>query len=139
MKGLHALMLLLLLPAFQALASDSEEERVAAAKRYLEVAQMSKMVDDTVTELAKGFPAEQRERFLAFMHDAVRPEVLERAAMASMVKVFTAQEINALADFFGSPIGRSAMSKFGLYMADVMPVIQQEMFRAMQSLPAEKP
>ena len=138
MKGLHALMLLLLLPAFHALASDSEEERVAAAKRYLEVAQMGKMVDDTVTELAKGFPAEQRERFLAFMHDAVRPEVLERAAMASMVKVFTAQEINALADFFGSPIGRSAMSKFGLYMADVMPVIQQEMFRAMQSLPAEK-
>jgi hypothetical protein len=139
MKGLRALVLLLLLPAFHALASDSEEERVAAAKRYLEVAQMSKMVDDTVTELAKGFPAEQRERFLAFMHDAVRPEVLERAAMASMVRVFTAQEINALADFFGSPVGKSAMSKFGLYMADVMPVIQQEMFRAMQSLPAEKP
>lgn len=66
MKGLRALMLLLLLPAFHALASDSEEERVAAAKRYLEVAQMSKM-------------------------------------------------------------------------ADVMPVIQQEMFRAMQALPAEKP
>ena len=35
MKGLRALMLLLLLPAFHALASDSEEERVAAAKRYL--------------------------------------------------------------------------------------------------------
>lgn len=139
MKGLRVLMLLFLLPAFHALASDSEEERVVAAKRYLEVAQMSKMVDDTVTELAKGFPAEQRDRFVAFMHDAVRPEVLERAAMASMVKVFTAQEINALADFFGSPVGKSAMSKFGLYMADVMPVIQQEMFRAMQSLPAEKP
>jgi hypothetical protein len=140
MKGLRVLMLLLLLlPAFHALASDSEEERVAAAKRYLEVAQMSKMVDDTVTELAKGFPDGQRERFLAFMHDAVRPEVLERAAMASMVKVFTAQEINALADFLGSPDGKSAMSKFGLYMADVMPVIQQEMFRAMQALPAEKP
>jgi len=30
------------------------------------------------------------------------------------------------------------MSKFGLYMADVMPVIQQEMFRALQQLPAEK-
>ena len=65
---MRVLMLLLLLPACHALASDTEQERVAAAKRYLEVAQMS---------------------------------------------------------------------KFGLYMADVMPVIQQEMLRAMQSLPAE--
>ena len=140
MKYLRALLLLLLLlPAAQASASDSEEERAAAAKRYIEVAQISKMVDDTVTELAKAFPAGQRDRFLAFMRDAIRPEVLERAAMESMVKIYTAQELNALADFFGSPVGKSAMSKFGLYMADVMPVIQQEMFRAMQALPAEKP
>ena len=127
MRVLRALVLmLLLLPAFHASASDSEEERVAAAKRYLEVAQMSKMADDTVTELAKALPVEQRDKFLEFMHEAVRPEVLEQAAMASMVKVFTAQELNALADFFGSPVGKSAMGKFGIYMADVMPVIQQD-------------
>jgi hypothetical protein len=72
------------------------------------------------------------------MRDAVRPEVLERAAMASMVKVFTAEELNALADFFGSPVGKAAMGKFGVYMADVMPVIQQEMFRALQSSPGQK-
>ena len=134
---MRVLMLLLLLPACHALASDTEQERVAAAKRYLEVAQMSRITDDTVTELAKSLPAEQRGKFLQFMREAVRPEVLERAALASMVKVFTTQEINALADFYGSPVGKSAMSKFGLYMADVMPVIQQEMLRAMQSLPAE--
>jgi hypothetical protein len=29
------------------------------------------------------------------------------------------------------------MGKFGVYMADVMPVIQQEMFRALQSLPRQ--
>jgi hypothetical protein len=137
MKSLHVLMLLLLLPAFHALASDTEQERVAAAKRYLEVAQMSKITDDAVTELAKTYPAEKRDKFLEFMREAVRPEVLEQAAMASMVKVFTAEELNALADFFGSPIGRSAMGKFGIYMADVMPVIQQEMFRALQSVPRQ--
>ena len=139
MRYLRALLLLLLLPAAHASASDSEEERVAAAKRYIEVAQMSKMVDDTVTELAKAVPAGQRDRFLEFTRDAIRPQVLEQAAMASMVKVFTAPELNALADFYGSPVGKSAMSKFGVYMADLMPVIQQEMLRAMLLLPAEKP
>ncbi len=139
MKGLRLLiLLLLLLPAAHASASDSEAERVAAAKRYLNVAQMTKMADDTMAELAKALPDEQRTHFLKFMHDAVRPEVLEKAAMASMVKVFTAEELNALADFFGSPVGVSAMGKFGAYIADVMPVIQQEMFRALQLMPADK-
>jgi len=139
MSILRSLLLLsLFIPALHALAADSEEERIAAARRYLGVAQMSKITDDTVTELAKAVPVEQRDAFLAFMRNAVRPEVLEQAAMASMVKVFTAEELNALADFFGSPVGKSAMGKFGVYMADVMPVIQQEMFRALQQLPAEK-
>jgi hypothetical protein len=118
--------------------ADSGQERVAAARRYIEVAQMAKITDDTVNELAKGFSGEQREKFVAYMHDAVRPEVLEQAAMASMVKVFTAEELNALADFFGSPLGRSAMDKFGLYMADIMPVIQQEMLRALSQAPTGK-
>ena len=46
MQGLRALMLpSLLLAAFHASASDSGQEGVAAAKRYLEVAQMAKMAD----------------------------------------------------------------------------------------------
>ena len=139
MKILRSLLpLLLVLPALHGSAADSEADRVAAARRYIEVAQMGKITDDTVTELAKTFPAEQRDQFLEFMRNAVRPEVLEQAAMASMVKVFTAEELNALADFFGSPVGRSAMGKFGIYMADLMPVIQQEMFRALQQVPTGK-
>jgi hypothetical protein len=30
------------------------------------------------------------------------------------------------------------MGKFGLYMAEIRPVIQQEMFRALQQAPTEK-
>ena len=139
---MNAIMRVLVAAVLMSLAlsagADSEQERVAAARRYIAVAQMAKITDDTVNELAKGFPGEQREKFVAFMHDAVRPEVLEQAAMASMIKVFTAEELNALADFFGSPLGRSAMDKFGLYMADIMPVIQQEMLRALSQAPTGK-
>ena len=135
---MRALVATVLLSLAWSAGADSEQERVAAARRYIEVAQMAKITDDIVNELAKGFSGEQREKFVAFMHTAVRPEVLEQAAMASMVKVFTAEELNALADFFGSPLGRSAMDKFGLYMADIMPVIQQEMFRALSQAPTEK-
>jgi hypothetical protein len=36
----------------------------------------------------------------------------------------------ALADFYGSPVGKSAMQKFGAYMADIMPVVQAEIVKA---------
>jgi hypothetical protein len=35
-----------------------------------------------------------------------------------------------LADFYGSPVGKSAMQKFGAYMADIMPVVQAEIMKA---------
>ena len=137
---LMSLMLFLWLPLVHAATTvDSEEARQAAARRYLGVAQMSKILDDAQSEMAKTLPADQRERFRDFMRRAVNPEVLEKAAMESMVKIFTADEMNALADFFSSPTGKSAMGKFGLYMADLMPVIQQEIFRALQSMPLEDP
>lgn len=32
--------------------------------------------------------------------------------------------------FYGSPVGKSAMAKFGTYMAELMRVIQAEMIKA---------
>ena len=55
----------------------------------------------------------------------------------SMVKNFTAEELQALANFYGSPVGRSAMKKFGQYMADAMPHIQSLMIDAFQKAKAE--
>jgi hypothetical protein len=54
---------------------------------------------------------------------------LSKAMTDSMVKNFTIEE-KALADFYGSPVGKSAMQKFGAYMADIMPVVQAEIMKA---------
>lgn len=56
---------------------------------------------------------------------------LTKAMEASMIKHFTAEELQALADFYGSPVGQSAMSKFGVYMAEIMPVFESEIARAL--------
>ncbi len=39
-------------------------------------------------------------------------------------------DTKALADFYGSPVGKSAMQKFGAYMAELMPVIEAEVLKA---------
>lgn len=117
--------------------SDNHDSRVQAATRYLEVVSMRDLMADMVREGAKNVPPESRQAYIDFMTNTIRVEVLEKAALESMVRHFTAGELNALADFYGSKEGRSAMKKFGVYMADVMPVIQREMIRAIQQ--AEEP
>ncbi len=122
----------LVLASAAAMAADSPELRLKAANRYLEVVPMAKMMEDSYSEMAKQVPADKREQFVAHMRKGVRVDALEKIARDSMVKVFTADELNALADFYGSTHGASAMKKFGVYMGNVMPAIQQEVQQAMQ-------
>jgi len=71
---------------------------------------------------------------------------LTQAMKDSMVKIFTADELKALADFYSSKEGKSAMKKMGTYMAELMPIIQDETRKAVSKLretsaektPAEK-
>ena len=110
---------------------------MAAAGRYLDAVPMKDMMRDMVTESAKNLPENVRPSFVQFMTKTIRADVMERTALASMAQHFTDKELNALADFYGSQEGRSAMKKFGAYMADVMPVIQQEMLRAQKQLESQ--
>lgn len=113
-------------------AQDSPADRRAAADRYMRAVPMAKMLDDSFAELAKQLPEEKRATFISSMKRTVRADALERIALDSMVKTFTAEELNALADFYGSKPGQSAMQKFGVYMGQVMPAIQEELQRALK-------
>ncbi len=119
-------------------AQDSSADRQAAAARYMSVVPMSKMLEDSFAELAKQLPEDKRAGFIAKMRQTVRADALERIALDSMVKTFTTDELNALADFYGSKPGRSAMQKFGIYMGQVMPAIQAEIQRAVQQQSNQK-
>ncbi len=141
MKKLLMLMILLSMWSPYVLATDMPDtlgNRQAAAERYLAAAPLDSMMKDMVDKTAENLPVGQRKEFVKFMIKYVRINVLERAMISSMVRHFTVRELNALADFYGSPEGRSAIKKFGAYMADVMPTIQQEMERAIQQYHREK-
>jgi Uncharacterized protein conserved in bacteria (DUF2059) len=72
------------------------------------------------------------------MRQFVRIDEIEKIARRAMLKTFTAQELNALADFYSSPHGASTMKKFGVYMGDVMPSLMQEIQRAVTEFQAQK-
>ena len=80
--------------------------------------------------MAATLPSDQREQFKRMMTENLDIPALSKAMNDAMAKNFTTDELKALADFYGSPIGKSAMQKFGAYMGDLMPVLQAEMIKA---------
>ena len=111
---------------------DTQENRLAETKRYLEAVPPREMMADVGRNVAANAPEPQAAQFLKSFMDNLDMASIERTMKESLPKHFTADELRALADFFGSPVGKSAMSKYGAYMGSIMPVIQQEVAKAMQ-------
>jgi len=130
----YSIALVLSLGSVFALAQDTTASREAAVDRYLRAVPMAKMLEDTFAEISKQLPIEQRAQFIRNMKKIVRADYLEQLSRQSMIKTFTTDELNALADFYGSKHGASAMVKFGAYMGQVMPAIQAEVQRGVQEL-----
>jgi len=124
-------------------ATDTPETRRHEAERYLQVNPPKALLADMADKMAANFPPDQREQFKRVMTTQLDIAALTKAMMDAMVKDFTTDELKALADFYSSPAGKSAMQKFGTYMADIMPVMQAEIIKASaklnQSLPNQSP
>lgn len=108
------------------LADASFDKKLEASKRYLSVMPVSALWADVTEKMQANLPAGQREMFASVMAE-VDLSRLENIMLNAMARHFTLEEINALADFYASPVGKSAMEKFGSYMADVNPAIQMEL------------
>lgn len=129
--------------AFVVSATDTPETRRREAERYLQANPPKALFEDMADKMAANLPPDQRQQFKRMMTADLDIAAVSKAMTDAMVKNFTAEELKALADFYGSPIGKSAMQKFGTYMADLMPVLQAEMIKAQakmnQSMPNQSP
>lgn len=108
-------------------AQDTLGNRMLAAERYANTFDFKKILEASIIEMAKNYPKEQRGSFIRSMSQGVDPLRLRNFAVNAMTQVFTLEELNALADFYGSPVGRSMLSKFPKYMGMIAPFITQEL------------
>jgi hypothetical protein len=124
-------------------ATDTPETRRREAERYLQATPPKAMFEDMADKMAANLPAADREKFKQMLTSQLDIPALTKAMTDAMVKHFTTEELKALADFYGSPVGKSAMQKFGAYMAEVMPTMEAEIMKAQAkanpSLPNQSP
>jgi uncharacterized protein len=117
-----------------AAAQDTIGNRLAAAERYARVADLDSMITASMQETAKNFPAASQGRVLAHLNRQIDRPRLRNAMLNSMVQVFNVDELNALANFYGSAEGQSVLKKFPQYMGAIMPILQDEMTRAVNAM-----
>lgn len=120
---------------------DSNSNRLEQAERYMATTPPEELLKDMAVNMSMNLPPEDRDDFRNLLIEHVDVDTISNTIKASMVNYFTADEMAALAEFYESPIAKSAMSKMGSYMADAMPTIQAEMMRAigaMEQAKAEK-
>ena len=130
--------LALLFPGWLAAQSaDTPETRRSAAFKYLAAVPVENVVDDMVDALAKQIPAERRQECVRLMMKITRLDTVKALTVDGIAKHFTVAEIDAMTKFYGSAEGQAIVKKLGLYMGDVLPAIQAELFRALQEVRAE--
>ena len=112
--------------------TDTPEARVQAVDRYFQEVSMRDMMNDMVKEISKQLPPEKRDGFENALLRNLRLDVVEAAARQSLARHLTVEEIDTFTEFLQRPAGKSAMGKMKFYMADLMPVVQQELVRAMK-------
>jgi len=115
-----------------AFAQDTAEARNRAVDRYLLAVPTSKMLDEMGARLASTVPTDQRAAFLAAMTDKGMQDALDRKVREVMIKMFKAEELNALADFYGSRAGQNALKKMPEYFAEIYPFLRETMQASVQ-------
>ena len=79
--------------------------------------------------MVENLPVEQRKEFQDLITKNLDNPSLGKSMKEGLIKHFTTEELKTLADFYSSPVGKSAMKKLGVYLAEIMNSIQEEMLK----------
>ena len=110
---------------------DTPENRQKQAERYLLAMPSKALIEDiTINMAATKGESSERDKLIHALVANVDFDAVNHAIIKSLVKVFTAEEIKGMADFYGSPAGKAAMNKSGVYMTDLRPALMSELIKA---------
>ena len=117
--------------------SDTPQNRAKMVDEYLKVVPVKDLLDDMTEKLAATVPENNREAFKSMLTKHFDLDALVAAEKRSLVKIFTVGELKTMIAYQSTPEGKSSMKKMGAYIADLMPVVQAELVKAVQATAQE--
>ena len=111
--------------------ADTMENRRALAERYVAVA-LPVMLEDIEEASAENIPAGlERDLYLQMIGDVLTIESLEAIIVPALTTHFTVREIEALSEFYETPVGNAILTKYSAYIADIQPGIVDLVLQAL--------
>lgn len=102
---------------------NNVETRLQLARDMHEIWPIRVKVENALERISERVEASQRVRFKAAMRQAIKFEALEQASEEAMADIFTAKELQAMIDFYGSKEGRSVSHKTADYERALEPLL----------------
>ena len=109
-----------------AIPAGAQGDRQAAAEAYARVVDYSLLIEKAAARKAAELPASEREAFIEFIAQEVDVEMTRFYAIITMVDLFDAGELQALASFAATPEGRSALAKLPALGAALTPIVERQ-------------
>lgn len=116
---------------------DTPETRMEAAKKYYSTVDINKLVDQTLRSSVANLPEDKQAEAFALAKAHFHLADLTAVTIQALVKNFTTNELNAMANFYGSAEGQSILAKYPTYLAEVMPAVLAEVKRAVAEIQTE--
>ncbi len=107
------------------------DERLERAQKMHEIWPIRPKIEAALERVAQNIPQTERLRFKAAMRKAIEFQALEEASIDAMAEIFTAKELDAMIDFYGSKEGRSVSVKTGDYEQALQPVLVKMLDKAL--------
>lgn len=119
--------------------SDNEENRLAAAKQYLEVAPAQDLLMELTRGVAERIPEDARKSLEKILAGKTIKEQAYQITLKALVKHFTVNEIKAMTSFYRTPEGQSIRKEQSLYMAEVMTGLNMELLKEFKEIHPRPP
>lgn len=127
------LLLLALVAPSVALADDTAAKR-AAAERYVASVPIADMGRSMIESMKRMIPEQQHPALEKALGEVLEPEYNRRVAVDVMVSTMELDELEALADFYGSPIGKRILMKMPRTMALAAEMMQCKALGAVRTV-----
>ncbi|MCI5060418.1 MAG: hypothetical protein MRY79_05025 [Alphaproteobacteria bacterium] len=102
---------------------DSLDERLKFSRQMHEIWPIRPKVESALEAAARSFSSGERLSFKARMREAIDFDALQKASVEAMADIFTAEELQAMVEFYGSKEGRSVSHKTADYEAALQPIL----------------
>ena len=133
------LLTILFLTAFAAapatsLATTSIEIRRELADRFLEILFEERYLGRLLNVAFDGLPVVGGKDFASEVEGEIDKDQVHEALKNILVENYSSDELRAMVDFYGSPTGRSILSKRPRILKQVNEIVQVELIRAIRAV-----